>query len=1043
MKKKRSVLAATLAATMFATTCCGSLIACGKTTTKPADDGVYTITFDARGGTVNPASAKTVKGKLSDLPTPERSGEYEFAGWFLDVSCSGTKLTVDYKYSSNSTIYAKWDGPALPIVEEYTVTFDAGLGVYSGAATQKTVDHKLTSLTDPTPPENHRFLGWFTAQTGGNRVTTSYPFNGDNENVTLYARYAQEFVIAFDAGAGTVTETSRLTYEGKLVDALPIPKAPTGYSFIGWYTQAEGGTRVSTATEFNASGTIYAQYDAIEYNVAFDANGGTLAEGTTAVTTVGGKITALPDDPTPPEKHRFLGWFTAQTGGNRVTTAFPFTGEHTDITVYARYQREYLITFNAGEGTVTETSRLTYEGVLKDALPTPTAPEGTRFAGWWTQAEGGDRVGTAYTFTEDSEIFAHYESTSVEYNVTFDANGGTLAEGTTTVTTVDGKIAALPDDPTPPEKHRFLGWFTAQTGGNRVTTAFPFSGAQTEITLYAHYAREYLVTFNAGAGTVSETSRLTHEGVLKDALPTPTAPTGYGFEGWYTAAEGGDRVGTAYTFTDDKTIYAHYKLVEYIITFDARDGSFEEEVAPVMTVDCLLTTLPTPTPPTANHVFLGWFADDGDQQIRITSNYTFHKDVHELTVYALYREEFIVTFDANGGAVSEASRRTDNGVLKDALPTPTAPEGYRFVGWFTAKTGGTQVSTSTEFKAAATIYARYEEIIPVVTLTLNGEDAIAVKATVVVAPETAKYQYTLATGGKIALSADDVLTFLIDGSAPAKTSGRSTNHGVEISGNRITVLADGEFTFYLRYYEADGTNDPCWEVEMTDGKTDEFVVGDYYLVGTLSSWQCGASYHLGTTSGTITRKLDAGTEFKVVKCKDSTGAPNWDVESYGYSAISVGMGYAESSGGNIKIKKTGTYTIAFANGKISISSSDVEEDLNVPYSVEVTFKDNVKVTLIFDMPTNWGLSAAELNSGVITLNGTVKINLKSSGATDAVDASSIDASSVTVKVEFKQGSATKNGSGTVAFENGKTYMLGWSDPWIGDKFTLTCNGAKL
>ena len=894
MIKKRSVFAATLAATMFATTCCGSLIACGKTTTKPADDGVYTITFDARGGTVDPASAKTVKGKLSALPTPERSGEYEFAGWFLDVSCSGSKLTVDYKYSSNGTIYAKWDGPALPIVEEYTVTFNAGLGVYSGAATQKTVDHKLTSLTDPTPPENHRFLGWFTAETGGNRVTTSYPFNGDNENVTLYARYAQEFVIAFDAGAGTVSETSRLTYEGKLVDALPIPKAPTGYSFIGWYTQAEGGTRVSTATEFSASGTIYAQYEAIEYKVAFDAN------------------------------------------------------------------------------------------------------------------------------------------------------GGTLAEGTTTVTTVGGKIPALPDDPTPPEKHRFLGWFTAQTGGNRVTTAFPFSGAQTEITLYAHYAREYLVTFNAGAGTVSETSRLTYEGVIKDALPTPTAPTGYEFEGWYTAADGGDRVGTAYTFTDDTTIYAHYKLVEYIITFDARDGSFAEEVAPVMTVDCLLTTLPTPTPPTANHVFLGWFADDGDQQIRITSNYTFHKDVHELTVYALYREEFIVTFDANGGTVSEASRRTDNGVLKDALPTPTAPKGYRFVGWFTDKTGGTQVSTSTEFKAAATIYAHYEEIVPVVTLTLNGVDAIAVKATVVVAPETAKYQYTLATGGKVALSADDVLTFLIDGSAPAKTSGRSTNHGVEISGNRITVLADGEFTFYLRYYEADGTNDPCWEVEMTDGKTDKFEPDHYYLVGTLSSWQCGAAYYLGKTSGTITRKLDAGTEFKVVKCKDETGAPNWGVESYGYSAVNVGMGYAESSGGNIKIKKTGTYTIAFADGKISISSSDVEEDLNIPYSVEVTFKDNVKVTLIFDMPTNWELSAAELNSGVITLNGTVKINLKSSGAADAVDASSIDASSVTVKVEFKQGSATKNGSGTIAFEDGKTYMLGWSAPWIdADRFTLTCNGAKL
>ncbi|MDE6401046.1 MAG: hypothetical protein K2L54_00360 [Clostridiales bacterium] len=89
------------------------------------------------------------------------------------------------------------------------------------------------------------------------------------------------------------------------------------------------------------------------------------------------------------------------------------------------------------------------------------------------------------------------------------------------------------------------------------------------------------------------------------------------------------------------------------------------------------------------------------------------------------------------------------------------------------------------------------------------------------------------------------------------------------------------------------------------------------------------------------------------------------------------------------------------------------------------------------------MTAAELNSGVITLNGTLKINLKSSGAAEAVDASAIDASSVNVKVEFKQGSATKNGSGTTSFEDGGTYMLGWDSPWNVDRFTLTCNGTKL
>lgn len=68
----------------------------------------YTVTFNANGGSVSPASAITgTDGKLSDLPTPTRSGSYSFDGWYTAVS-GGKKVTTSTVFAENSTIYAHW-----------------------------------------------------------------------------------------------------------------------------------------------------------------------------------------------------------------------------------------------------------------------------------------------------------------------------------------------------------------------------------------------------------------------------------------------------------------------------------------------------------------------------------------------------------------------------------------------------------------------------------------------------------------------------------------------------------------------------------------------------------------------------------------------------------------------------------------------------------------------------------------------------------------------------------------------------------------------
>jgi uncharacterized repeat protein (TIGR02543 family) len=69
---------------------------------------------------------------------------------------------------------------------------------------------------------------------------------------------------------------------------------------------------------------------------------------------------------------------------------------------------------------------------------------------------------------------------------------------------------------------------------------------------------------------------------------------------------------------------------------------------------------------------------------------------------------FTVTFDANGGSVEPASRQLYTGALYGELPTPHRP-GYRFDGWYTARTGGAAVTATTAVTRtdAHTLYAHW------------------------------------------------------------------------------------------------------------------------------------------------------------------------------------------------------------------------------------------------------------------------------------------------------------------------------------------------
>lgn len=96
--------------------------------------------------------------------------------------------------------------------------------------------------------------------------------------------------------------------------------------------------------------------------------------------------------------------------------------------------------------------------------------------------------------------------------------------------------------------------------------------------------------------------------------------------------------------------------------------------------------------------FLGWYdaPENGnivyDSNGKCINNGNYWKDSsyvnpNNLTVYAQWKKQYTLTFDANGGTVSETSRTITEGSQVGSLPTPTK-EGYEFYGWYTHPQSG-------------------------------------------------------------------------------------------------------------------------------------------------------------------------------------------------------------------------------------------------------------------------------------------------------------------------------------------------------------------
>ena len=119
----------------------------------------FTVTFDANGGTVSPTSDTTgADGRLADLPTPTRDG-YTFKGWW---TVGGDTVTVDWVYSQNTTIYARWEAvPTQPTT--YTLTMSVypnNSGTTTPDSSQANIQAGQAVSISANPNSDYTFTNW-------------------------------------------------------------------------------------------------------------------------------------------------------------------------------------------------------------------------------------------------------------------------------------------------------------------------------------------------------------------------------------------------------------------------------------------------------------------------------------------------------------------------------------------------------------------------------------------------------------------------------------------------------------------------------------------------------------------------------------------------------------------------------------------------------------------------------------------------------------------------------------------------------------------
>ncbi len=313
-------------------------------------------------------NGKLLNPNATSLPVSNTSGKYFVAcnssyTSFVDALKS---IGVDSSYSYRTTIASK-----------------NGVSGYSGSSAQNTGLLNLLKYGMLIKPE-------YAEQAVVSNCVVSLNANGGDSPIL------------------SMTIATNDTYKG-----LPIA-VREGYSFVGWYTDLNGGSVIhdGNALASSLNHVLYARWNANTYIVSFENNDGT---GIKAIKKIVYDSNYGELISTSRIGYTFIGWYTDVIGGLEVQSNSKFTLADNQ-TLYAHWEaNKYTVILDFNDGTErTKMHSVIYDGIYGEIENLKR--EGYNFIGWFTSKDGGNQIvsESRVSINSNQTLYAKWEKTTMD-----------------------------------------------------------------------------------------------------------------------------------------------------------------------------------------------------------------------------------------------------------------------------------------------------------------------------------------------------------------------------------------------------------------------------------------------------------------------------------------------------------------------------------------------------------------------------------------------------------------------------------------------------